>query len=256
MATSVSFLAWIKWCTVGAKGIPSREISLHSFFPALVEPQGLQLSASGLSPARPPCQVTAVPLPTSGLSPAASQPPCWTCALWLLHETSCFPALLTPALGTAGWKRNPAASSTPLLAHPVHLQPAPDRSRALNSSKVSSPASECSSPPPASPLLRAAPQLRIVRVPTSPGDSLCSKWSWAVAAEQNPLNPGSNSSTHHVLSPRNHHIRVLIYNGVGPSLGSLKYSPSEQWQNWKILALFVKTIFQKEWRFTSLYTWN
>lgn len=88
----------------GAKGIPSREIPLHSFFVGLVKLQSLQLSAPGFF-ARPPRQVTAVPLPTPFLVllPAKSghKPyhPVGCIPYDLLCETSCLPVLLPPAAG-------------------------------------------------------------------------------------------------------------------------------------------------------------
>ena len=136
-----------------AKGIPSREMSLHSFFPALVELQSFQLSAAGLSFARPPRQVTAASLPTPSRScrwpaPAQASPPSWMQAPWRLRETSCLPLLLAPAPWAAEWNRNSAACST-WPPGPPWASPACARQVGGNklSPKVSSIASEFSSFP-------------------------------------------------------------------------------------------------------------
>lgn len=111
MSMSISYAAWSKWYAVGVKGIPSREISPHSFFPLLVKLQKLQRLAQGLLFARRLCQLTAVSLPAPRLGPAASQirhqPPCWVHSLWLWSEPSCLPLLLVLVLRAAGVEEKP-----------------------------------------------------------------------------------------------------------------------------------------------------
>ena len=106
MSMSISYSASSKWYAAEAKGISSREMSLHSFFPTIGEAAKPPAFCLWLALRQASMPGNSGASAQSLLGPAASQirhkPPCWMCSLWLLHENSCLLLLLTLVPWAAG----------------------------------------------------------------------------------------------------------------------------------------------------------